>query len=511
MLDPIPHSSSEPSTRLPGVAWLLILCALTMFGWFVADASARAVGDWNFASFLFAFPLPYVGAYLLLTLSGAVGAWPSAPVRVAITIGSLAVLVPLQALLVMAGFLVGIGVAPLGALPALVVSLLPLPFDRAMSLLGLLVACSTCAFIDGVLGAGLFELQRRLGLLEGDRARAWQVVHIGGGGLAGVLMLPAGSILESVLLPRSAGADGLLLRLVIAGGIIALIFIPHAAGSWWLLRRGRLQIRMPWAGAAAFALFLYLLPAFLAVDPAVRPDLAWPRTHLEARQTALEIAMERRARARAAQAERERMRPIPSGLRWNALTWQAPRGTRIEGDWSPLEGKYEALILIPAEAHPLKRMGVQAVRVREDASIPVKIVPASRLRQIGYYETCRPGALHDLTICWAVGNKHAREFSDRFGATPETDRVKVTRRLPYGDFLVAAEQPGFAASCILDDGLCEVGFAHGGRSVRAQVPLDRLESWQDVRREVSSLLREASGRPLDDRPGLVWLPPESES
>ena len=204
------------------------------------------------------------------------------------------------------------------------------------------------------------------------------------------------------------------------------------------------------------------------------------------------------------------MRIIPSKLSWHGLTWRTPADGRLEGDWSPMEDRYVALIVIPGTAHPLERLGVHAVRVREDPFRPVEIVPAGPAEKIGYNETCRPSVLHDLTICWALGNMHARELSERFGAAPEPLRVRTIDRLPSGDFLVAARVPGFAASCRFDDAACEGALAHGDRVVRFQFPLERLNSWSDLRRELGELLDEATGQPLDERPGLVWLPSRAE-
>jgi hypothetical protein len=475
-------------------------------GWYVADASVRAVGGWNYAWFLFAFPLPYVGAFLLVTLSGAVGVWPSAPVRAAITIGSLALLVTFQAPLIAAGFMVSPPIAM--SLIALTGILLGVAF--AVPVVGLILTCSTCALIGGVFGAALFSLQRRLGLIEPDQTRAWRTVDIGGGALAGAFMLPAGKLLEDLVLPQVASGDRLLVRLAVAGGLLATIFTPHALAAWWLLRRSRLQTSVSWAGVASYALFLYVVPAFLLGDSALKPELAWPRAHLEERRAALKVAVDRAARGRALQVERERMRTIPSELIWRGRRWRAPAGAWLEGDWSPLEDRYKSLLLFLADEHPLSRLGVQAVQVRDDASLPVEIVPASRARQIGYYETCRPDVWHDLTICWALGNRHARDFSERFGGAPGTDRVRIANRLPYGDFLVAEASPGFAASCRLDEGTCDGGLAHGNRTVRFQFPLKQLNSWLKLRREVNVLLEQATGQPLDDVPGLVWLPPQVE-
>jgi hypothetical protein len=67
---------SDPAAARPGLAWLLVLAMLTLFGWLAADASVRVFGGWNLALFLFVFPLPYLGALLLLMVAGALGAWP---------------------------------------------------------------------------------------------------------------------------------------------------------------------------------------------------------------------------------------------------------------------------------------------------------------------------------------------------------------------------------------------------------------------------------------------------
>jgi hypothetical protein len=481
MPEPTANCRSVSASGRPRVGWPLILFALTLLGWFVADASVRAMGDWSLAWFLFVFPLPYVGAFLLATLSGAVSVWPSAPARAAITIGGLALLAAFQAPLVAAGFMVSPPIAM--SLIGLTGILLGVAF--AIPVVGLLVTCSTCALMGGVVGGALFVLQRRLGLLEPDQIRAWRTVDIGGGALAGAFMLPAGKLLEDLVLPQVASGDGLLVRLAVAGGLLAAIFMPHAIAAWSLLRRSRLQTSVSSAGVASYALFLYVVPAFLLGDSALRPELAWPRAHLEERRAALKVAVERAARGRALQVERERMRTIPSELIWHGLRWRAPAGAWLEGDWSPLEDRYRFLVLFPAEEHPLSCLGVQAVQVREDASLPVEIVPASRARQIGYNETCRPDARHDLTICWALGNRHAGDFSERFGTAPGTDRVNIVDRLPYGDFLAAAVSPGFAASCRLEDETCEGSLAHGNRSVRFQFPLKQLNTWPNLRREVN--------------------------
>jgi len=496
---------SDPAAARPGLAWLLVLATLTLFGWLAADASVRVFGGWNLALFLFVFPLPYLGALLLLMVAGALGAWPSTLARSIIATGGITLLAPLQAALLMAGFMVGFGLTmSIGGLA--VVAALP---ESAVPVLGLLAVIATCALMGGAFGAGLFGARRRLGLIGATQARGWRLVDIGASALAGAFALPAGGLLRELMLPNAAyTADDLPLRLLGAGAVIVAVFAPHALVSWRSLHHGRLQNRMPWVGIAVYALLLYLTPAWLSADSARRPELGWPHVQLEARRADLRAAAERTARADALQAERERMRAIAPDTRlsWNGVTWSAPVGIRLEGEWSPLDDRYLALTFSPAATHALYDLGVRIVQVREGPFRPVEIAPAGQQRQAGYYETCRRQALHGLTVCWALGSRHARELSERLGEVRDVERVRIIDRLPDGDFVAGSEQAGFAASCTLE-GACEAAFGHVSGQVRVPLPLARLGQWPTLRREIGALLEEASDRRLDDAPGLVWRSP----
>jgi hypothetical protein len=293
-----------------------------------------------------------------------------------------------------------------------------------------------------------------------------------------------------------------------ASGIVVAIFAPHAVASWRLLRRSRRESQVPWVGVVSYLLFLYLMPALLLADPRRGPELAWPLAQLEAQQAQLEKAAERTMRARLLQEERERMRTIPAGtkLTWQGLIWRAPDGSRLEGDWSPQHDRDVALTLLPAEKHPLRRVGIHAVEVREHAFRPVEVIPANEPRQTGYYETCRSRAWRGLAVCWLLAGRRAADLRQRF--SEEEGRIRLMDRLPYGDFVVGAEDQGFAATCLLDRAVCEAGLAHAGRLVRVRFPIEHLQRWQVLRRGVNDLIEWASGRSLDDAPGLVWRPPQ---
>jgi hypothetical protein len=497
-----PSFPSDPAAARPGLAWLLVLATLTLFGWLAADASVQAFGGgWNLALFLFLFPLPYLGALLLLMVAGALGAWPSTLARSIIATASVTLLAPLQAALVTVGFVVGFGLTmSIGLLG--VVAAFP---ESAVPVFGLLAVFATCALMGGAFGAGLFKARRRLGLFAATQWRGWRLVDIGASALAGAFAMPAGLLLRNLMLPDAADtANDLPLRLLGAGAVIVAVFAPHALVSWRLMHHSCLPTRIPWVGIAAYAVLLYLTPALLSADSVHRPELGWPHVQLEARRADLRAAAERTGWAGALQAERA-IAP-DRRLSWNGVSWSAPVGTRLEGEWSPLDARYVALTLSLAATHPLYDLGVRIVQVREGPFRPVEIALAGQQRQAGYYETCRRQALHGLTVCWALGSRHARELSERLGEVPDVERVRIIDRLPYGDFVAGSEQAGFAASCKLE-GACGAAFGHVSGQVRVPMPLAQLRQWPSLRREIAALLEEASDQPVDAAPGLVWRPP----